>query len=136
MLKEDLQLYKGVFWIFDLDNLDNNRNYCFTIPSDIYGNPISDTDELNAKSGRTYNHERLWASLPRNMTLGHDFNYFPRGRVEIANQKATVYLNPNINTPEIQDFIKEQFNLYTKNGIKNVVFHSDGSEHYKCYLDE
>ena len=111
MLKEDLQLYKGVFWIVDLDNLCNNRNYCFIIPSDIYGNPISDTDELNAKSGITYNHERLWESLPRKITLGRDFNYFPRGRVEIANQKATVYLNPHINTPEVQDFIKDQFNL-------------------------
>lgn len=83
ILNEDHQLYKGVFWIIDSDNLENNKNYCFTIPSDQYGNVDSTDLDLNAKSGTTYNHEKLWKSLPRLFTQGKQYNYFPRGRVEI-----------------------------------------------------
>lgn len=134
-LLEDRQLYKGVFWIVDLENIYNNSNYCFTIPSDEYGNVQPDDLYLNAKSGTTYNHEKLWNSLPRKMTQGRAFNYYPRGRVEIQNEKATIYLNPNIYTEEIVDFLVDGFNLARRNGIKVVLVHADGTEHYKCYLD-
>lgn len=134
-LNENAQLYKGVFWIVDQDDIEKNAKYCFTIPSDCYGNIESNGPELNAKSGTTYNHEKLWRSLPRSLTLGKAFNHFPRGRVEIQNAKATIYLNPQINTKEIQQFIISEFNLYKYNGINKIIFHSDGSEHYKCYLD-
>lgn len=135
LLTEDLQLYKGIFWIIDRDNIYNNKNYCFTIPCDVYGNSIDPTLNLNAKSGTTYNHEQLWKLLSSKQTHGNAYNYYPRGRVEVANSKATVYLNPNINTGEIQDFIKKEFNLTEHNGIRKVTFHSDGSAHYECYLD-
>ena len=134
-LNEDAQLYKGAFWIVDQNNVEKNAKYCFAIPSDCYGNIEANDLELNAKSGTTYNHEKLWRSLPRSLTLGKAFNYFPRGRVEIQNAKATIYLNPQINTEEIQQFIIGEFNLYRYNGINKVIFHSDGSEHYKCFLD-
>ena len=134
-LTEDLQLYKGVFWIVDLENIYNNRNYCFTIPCDTYGNNLNPSLELNAKSGTTYNHEKLWKLLPSKVTHNKPFNYYPRGRVEVANNKATIYLNPNINTEEVQKFIKNEFNLSEHNGIKKIIFHSDGSSHYNCYLD-
>ena len=135
-LNEDSQLYKGVFWIVESDMVEKNRKYCFTIPSDTDGNPTSDDLDLNAKSGKTYNHERLWNSLPARMRYGRDYKFYPRGRVEISNGKATVYLNPHINTEDVQEFIKSEFNLTDRNGIKKVVFFSDGSEHYKCYLDK
>ena len=130
-------LSQGVFWVVDLEELDNNEDYCFPIFCDSNGNNISVDNEyeLNAKSGNTYNHEALWKKLPKTLTLGKDFDYYPRGRVQIANQKAIVYLNPNINTEDVQNFIKNEFNLYDINGLKDVVFKSDGSEHYKCYLD-
>jgi len=134
-LNEDSQLYKGVFWIVDFDMVENNRQYCFTIPSDADGNPTSDDLDLNAKSGRTYNHEKLWNSLPARMRYGHGFKFYPRGRVEISHGQATVYLNPHINTEDIQEFIKSEFNLTERNGIKKVAFFSDGSDHYKCYFD-
>ena len=54
-LVEGEQLYKGVFWIVDLENMHTNSNYCFTIPSDEYGNVQADELYLNAKSGTTYN---------------------------------------------------------------------------------
>ena len=129
------QLYKGVFWITDLDDIDRNENYCFKIPSDRFGNVVSDGLDLNAKSGTTYNHEKLWRSLPRKITQGKPFDYFPRGRIEIKNGKATIYLNPLINTEEIQRFLIDKFNLTEANGIDKTVFSSDWSEHYKCFLD-
>lgn len=135
-LLEDRQLYKGVFWIVDLENTYNNSNYCFTIPSDEYGNVQADDLYLNAKSGTTYNHEKLWNTLSKRMTQGKPFNYYPRGRVEIQNGKATIYLNPNINTKEIVKFLVDEFNLTERNGIKKIIIHSDGSNHYKCFLDE
>lgn len=131
-------LAQGVFWIVDLDNIYDNDKYCFPICSDADGNIINNNSsyELNAKSGITYNHKLLWERLPKSLTQGHLFDYYPRGRVQINNRKAIIYLNPNINTDEIQKFIIDEFNLYKINGLKKVVFMSDGSEHYKCYLDE
>ena len=131
-------LSQGVFWIVDLENLDNNEDYCFLIFCDADGNNlrINNEYELNAKSGDTYNHEALWKKLPKSLTFGKAFDYYPRGRVQIANQKAIVYLNPNINTEDVQTFIKNEFNLHTINGLKEVTFKSDGSEHYRCYLDD
>ena len=129
-------LAQGVFWIVDLEGVWNNEKYCFPIYCDSGGTIIENTPyELNAKSGMTYNHELLWAQLPKEDTLGEPFDYYPRGRVQIANKKATVYLNPNINTEEIQQFIVAVFNLHESNGLNKVTFISDGTNHYKCHLD-
>lgn len=136
-LLEDRELYQGIFWIVDLDSIYNNEDYCFLIPSDSNGNVINDLGlDLNAKSGTTFNHERVWKSLDSNLTNNKPFNYYPRGRVQIVNNKAVVYLNPNINFDEVQKFIEDEFNLTPFNGIKSIRYISDGSDHYKCYLDE
>lgn len=134
-LKESSELYSGVFWITDIDNVEKNKNYCFQIPTLPSGDVNNDGLDLNAKSGVTYNHEKLWSQLPSTLTHNKPFNYYPRGRVQISNGKAIVYLNPNINTEEIQTFIKDEYNLTERNGIRKVVFNSDGSSHYRCYLD-
>jgi hypothetical protein len=137
ILKEDIELNKGIFWIKNLDNIDSNKNLCFTIPSDINGNTLIDIDgNYISKNGETFNHEKTWSQLPKDITEGKPFNYFPRGRVEINNGKAIIYLNPNINDEEVKEFIINEFNLYPHNGIKSVRMISDGSEHYKCYLDK
>ena len=134
---ENESLAQGVFWIIDIDELNNNKKYCFSIQCDADGNIINKSIyNLNAKSGATYNHELLWRELPKADTFGKAFDYYPRGRVQINNKKATVYLNPNINTDEIKKYIIEEFGLYEKNGLKSIRFISDGSAHYKCYLDE
>lgn len=125
-------LAQGVFWIVDMDNMENNKRYCFPIYSTPDGDIISSEYDLNAKSGITYNHEKLWKELGNNKP----FNYYPRGRVQISNGKANIYLNPNINYDEVIDFIKDEFKLYKSNGINKINIHSDGSSHYKCYLDE
>ena len=82
-LTEDSELYKGIFWVVNEDNIYSNSNYCFKIPSDIHGNSTDGTLNLNAKSGSTYNHRLVWRGLSRKQTKGKPYNYFPRGRVEI-----------------------------------------------------
>lgn len=128
-------LYKGIFWIVDIDNIYNNRDYCFLIPTNSFGDNIEDI-AVNAKSGTTFNHEKTWGYLSKKQTKCKAYNYFPRGRVEINNGKAIIYLNPNINTDEVKKFIIDEFHLYSINDINSVRTISDGSEHYKCYLDK
>lgn len=70
------------------------------------------------------------------MTNNKKFNYYPRGRVQIANGKATIYANPNICTQDVMYFIIDMFNLSGSNGITKIRIIPDGSDHYKCYLDE
>ena len=136
-LIESSDLYKGIFWIIDTNNPYSSKDYCFTIPSDLYGNPIlDDTSVLNAKNGTTYNHEKVWNQLDTKLTRRYPFNYFLRGRVEISNSKATIYCSPYIaDNEECIDFIVDIFNLNSHNNIKKVRVIADGSDHYKCYLD-
>lgn len=131
-------LYQGIFWIIDKDNLEKNASYCYKIVSDSDGNVLENAAALplNAKSGKTYNHKLTWDEMPKELTGGKPFDYYPRGRVQIANNKAIIYLNPTINTDDAQAFIKETFELSKENGINKIVFKSDGSNHYKAYVSE
>ena len=106
--------------------------YIFPIPCDSDGNIIGDAKyPLNSNGGTNYNHKLLWAVLPKRVTHNQPFDYYPRGRVEIKNAKATVYLNPDVNTDKVQRLIISLFGLVKKNGINRVRFVSDGSVHYK-----
>ena len=127
---------KGIFWIVDRDNLDNNGNYLFRILCSASGDILEVlSGEGISKNGKNYNHKKIWDSLSKDYTLGKPFDYFPRGRVEIANNKVRVYLNPIINIDEIQEYIKKEFGLDSKE-IKKIDFISDGSNHYICHLDK
>lgn len=53
ILRENKELYKGIFWIVDQDNLENNKNYCYQISVNSDGNIISNDFISNAKSGNT-----------------------------------------------------------------------------------
>lgn len=128
------ELSKGIFWILDPNDPESSRDYCFTIPCNSEGVPDS-LEGLNSKNGETYNHEKYWNLLNKKYTHNQAYNYYPRGRVEISHGKATIYLNPNIATPEVQKFIERQFNLTSYNGIESVRLFPDGSAHYKCHLD-
>ena len=112
----------------------------FDIPCDPDGNPKNTHSvKLNSKSGNTYNHKKLWEeeikSNPNHKPYNKkDYNYYPRGRVEISNNKATIYLNPNINKENIISKIKREFGLSTYN-IQEVRVVIDGSAHYQCFID-
>ena len=136
LLLEDSELYRGIFWIVDENNTDKNKNYCFKILSNSDGPAININSYGVAKSGTTYNHELVWKLLPKSLTNGKPYNYYPRGRVEIRNGVAKIFLNGNINYQEIINFIKNEFNLNTHNGIKKVQVVEDNSQHYLCYSDK
>ena len=128
-----MSLYKGVFWITEAQL----KQYFFRIPCNSMGDITGATEyPLCSKDGTNYNHKILWSLLPKSLTGNKPFNYFPRGRVEIRNSKATVYLNPDINAEGIQSYIIGLFGLTKENGIKSVRFISDGSNHYKYSNDK
>lgn len=109
-------LSRGVFWIID---------------GKLFAFPYSDKySSGRAKSGLTYNHERLWKEVnPKGSTV--PYNYYPRGRVEINSKgKAIIYVSPHIDKHDIEA-IKQEFGIREEPKI-----HYDYSNHYKCYLDD
>ena len=143
-LTDAKELSSGIFWIIteSAESLDNNdfKLLMFDIPCDVYGNHAGTHKiPLNAKSGGTYNHKILWDSEIKNNSAHRPYNkrsydYYPRGRIEIANNRATIYLNPHINRSPILDNIKLNFGL-GKHNIPEVRVVVDGSVHYKCFID-
>ena len=135
------QLCSGVFWIISANgDFQEYKLLAFEIPCDIYGNVIGTPEiALNAKSGNTYNHKKLWETEIQNNPAHkpynkHPYNYYPRGRVDISNNRATIYLNPYINKDIIISEIQRKFGLDTLN-ISKVRVVVDNSEHYKCYIN-
>jgi len=124
-------MYKGIFWITDVENLDNNEPYLFKILTNENGEVLGSEFELNAKSKQTYNHKKTWKLLSNKLCCGKEFDYYPRGRIEIKNSTAIIYLNPNIATDEIIDYLIKVFEINI-----NTKIIKDNSEHYQCYLDK
>ncbi len=120
-------LYKGLFWLID-DEL-----ICKKLGCDTDGNLLDTTAELTAKNGLADNHKRVWQTLPKSITHGQAFDYYPRGRVEIRNEKATVFLSPYICTEEIISKITDEFHL---SECRSVRAKADGSFHYQCHYDK
>lgn len=116
MITSAKETSRGIFWIID---------------DELISFPYSSDEMLEgvAKSGNTYNHEKLWPYIkPRGCR--HPFNYYPRGRVDIDNKgRSIIYMNPNISDKYISQ-IKVEFGL--RDDPKVMYDHSD---HYKCYLD-
>lgn len=46
-----------------------------------------------------------------NITHGKEYNYYPRGRVEIKGGKAVIYLNPALNSEEMLAELTRLFGL-------------------------
>lgn len=139
ILKEDIQLYRGIFWIPDVNNVESSNLY-FTIPCDFNG-VINDPefvipDSMSSVGSDNYNHKRVWAVLDKKYTRGKDFSYYPRGRVEISNGIAKVFHSPRIPQDALKRFVVDKFNLTAHNGIKKIKMIADGSEHYRCHLDD
>lgn len=123
-LNESLNPCKGIFWFTP----DNDYQIIYL---DV---PTDSTFIGNSKNGLTYTHEKTWKYLVTNQPnyiKNKPWNYYPRGRVELINMTARVFLNPNINIEKCQKEIIDKFNLRSI----FVKFISDGSNHYKCYLD-
>lgn len=106
----------GVFWVIDGELL--------AIPFDK-----NKYIESIAKSGETYNHEKLWQIVkPKN--CNKPYNYYPRGRVvKSSKYNAIIYMNQNVPN-ELIPSIKIIFEIE-----KEPIIKLDYSRHYKCYLD-
>ena len=127
---------KGIFWIVDRKNLQNNEPYLFRIPVDPVGVPcfLASIPPLNSKNGDNYNHKQTWETyVPAELRRDKPYNYYPRGRVEIKEKgKAKIFLNPDIATDEIIAYIIEKFRLQHRE-VKVV---ADGSKHYGYSAEE
>ena len=125
-------MFRGVFWITTLDDVNSNRAYAL-IPCDYNGVPVGDT-EFNSKNQYNLNHELTWKSFSSEITNNRPYNYYPRGRVEIRKGgKAIIFMNPQIITPEIVEWVIKVFEL--DQNVLRIDVKNDGSDHYKCYLD-
>jgi hypothetical protein len=140
-LTEAKQLCSGIFWIIsDNYDLSEHKLLMFEIPCDVNGTPDNPNSlGLNAKSGITYNHKKTWENEIKTNSEHRpynkrDYDYYPRGRIQIANNKAIIYINPHINQPLFIDEIKQKFGLSPYN-ISEVEVKIDGSVHYYCFLD-
>ncbi len=89
-------------------------------------------ESFNSKKGNSYNHKATWEMLKGAITKGKPFDYYPRGRVEIVRNRATIWLNGNI-LSRVND-IKRLFGLNGMN-IGEVLIKEDGSKHYECHFD-
>lgn len=65
-----------------------------------------------------------------NVTHGKEYNYYPRGRVEIKGGKAVIYLNPTLNSEEM---LAELTRLFGLDELDFVRVKNDGSRHYRAY---
>lgn len=119
---------KGIFWCA---NFDTECPELITVSAACDKNGDSkEPVRFSSKSGNNFNHRPEWERLDRSITAGRPFNYYPRGRVEIKNGKATVFLNPAINKECIVRRIMDAFELMT--GELNCInIKSDGSSHYR-----
>lgn len=120
---------KGLFWAIDSES--ERRLFAYAAVCDASGTVEAGQPPYNSKKGDSFSRERSWPliaeSLPQRIR-SKPWNHFPRGRVEVANGKATVYYNPIIaNWPCFQASIVREFEL---DGFP-VRFVPDYSSHYE-----
>jgi hypothetical protein len=81
----------------------------------------------------------MWEAHIQNNPLHKPYNkksyrHYPRGRVEVSNNRAAVYLNPLLNQSHILDDIKRVFGL-RPDTIPSIRIIADNSAHYECHID-
>lgn len=82
-----------------------------------------------ARSGATYNHQKLWEQL--HGSLGEPYNYYPRGRVDADNRgQPVIYMSPHV-SPALLSEIQAVFDITSQ-----PLLRYDNSRHYRCHLDD
>ena len=81
---------KGLFWVV---NHDANEPILITksVECNADGTALENV-EYTSKSGENFNHKIEWGKFGKEITKGKEYNYFPRGRVEINKGRITVFL--------------------------------------------
>ena len=126
-------MYRGIFWIVDRHDLSKNKEYLFKIKTDKEGTVLEHDLPLNSRNGNNYAHKQTWKELPYVLTRNKSFDYYPRGRVEIRKGKCRIYLNPNINRPEIVEYL---INEFEPNDFIQIEVIEDHSNHYKSEMEK
>ena len=120
---------KGIFWVTDHNS---EKPQLITVSVECSASGYSDLPvSYSSKSGDNFNHKIEWQRLDRIVTNGLPYNYYPRGRVEIKNGKAIIYINPDINKENVIEEIIASFDLKKPNELRSVTIKSDGSKHYQ-----
>jgi len=138
---EPIKLFSGIFWLITEDSeLSDYQLLMFGIPCDGRGG-LTETPEVqpNSRSGKSYNHKTTWemevaGKQAHEPYSGKPYDYYPRGRVEISNRCAVIFLNPCINQPTITEEIKLKFGLGSHE-ISKIRIVEDGSFHNQCFLN-
>lgn len=130
LIDNRIPLSRGIFWVVaeSESEFDAAHIVAFSKPCDVCG-AFFDAGGLSSADGTNYNHKATWATLPKSITHGKPFDYYPRGRVEVHSGKATVWLNENI--LPLSDEIVRLFGLESV----TVTVRVDGSRHYQCHFD-
>ena len=121
------KLYKGIFWIKQ-DERGHFIPIAVKAKCDEFGNVLDERVNFFSKFEENFNHKEEWKifeAMPSGEYRGFPYNHYPRGRVEINNKKATVYLNPVLCNEYIKQLILEEFGLI-RNDV-DVTFVTDSS---------
>ena len=134
-----MERLKGIFWFtcsYDEKNecdFSETELIALTVPHN-YNGYSAGALQFNSKKGTSFTHKATWHQLMqhRKDLRKYSWNYFPRGRVEIKNNKACIFVNPNIIKYALyKQRIVEEFHLRDIK-IKVIV---DNSAHYNCCAD-
>ena len=85
-------MYKGIFWFYrDVAGAWKLLAVKASCGRDgIALLPI----RYSSKSGENFNHKDEWERMGHKITGGRPYNYYPRGRVEIREERITIYFPP------------------------------------------
>lgn len=123
-----MQVCKGIFWY------EPNEHKLFTVKVRCNEKGIALEPVIySSKSGENFNHKVEWAKLPKEITNGNPYNYYPRGRVEVKKGKVKIFLHPVLNRFDIEHFILEEFEILGKRITVQEI--PDGSKHYEYLID-
>lgn len=120
---------KGLFWVVN-HNTDEPILIIKSVACNTEGKELISV-EYTSKSGENFNHKIEWGKLSKEITKGKEYNYFPRGRVEINKGRVAIFLNPDINNEVVINKVIEEFELQN---IENIRLIDDGSRHYGYHL--
>lgn len=121
--------HKGIFWLIKNAD-DDDELLSVKVSCDPNGYPLKSAD-FSSVSGQNFNYRAEWEKLPRKLTKGKPFDYYPRGRVEIKDRKVTVYCHPSLTQSPYRLMITAEF------GVPSATtrFVADGSIHYQARRD-
>lgn len=136
------QIYAGIFWV-----ISDSRQYkdyellIFNVSCDSDGNIIDASDIMTqSKMGDTYDHQKIWdAEIKGSSSYNHlndkEYDYYPRGRVEVSRGWGYINVALSINKMAITDEVAERFGLMSDN-ISRIMVMPEISGQYKSFLDK